>query len=316
MNRTAKIIVSTRLERFEQYRHPAYRGAVDVCDESQFAVIPPGVDTAMFTPDPQPEDGLIQSHIEAYLARDLLAARRRLPALLMSARLDPKKNHVGLVRAFAMSLQLQEAANVVIITAGAEDPLRSDAGLSPAEREVMRAVRGLVAAHRLWGKISIFSLRGQPALAAAYRYFRNLRSVFVLPALYEPFGLAPLEAAACGLPVVVTRNGGPSESFREGNQTFGLLVNPEDPADIAAALVHVVLHADVWETLAQRGRKRVLNRYTWAHTAQRYEQVFTEILTNSGRPSRPRLPIHLYFLDPRPDTDVGLDVLDKLFFGK
>ncbi len=312
MNRAAKIIVSTRLERFEQYGHRAYRGAVDVHDDARFAIIPPGVDTRLFTLEPQPQDARVRARVEAYLARDLPAARRRLPALLMSARLDPKKNHAGLVRAFATAPRLQEAANVVIITAGADDPLRSDEGLSPAEQEVVREVRDLVGTHRLWGKVSMFSLRGQPALAAAYRYFRGLRSVFVLPALYEPFGLAPLEAAACGLPVVVTRNGGPSESFREGNEVFGLLVDPEDPLDIARALERILLDEGAWETFARRGRARVLSRYTWDHTARGYARVFEEILARPASPAT-RLPIHPYFLDPSPETDVRLDELAALY---
>ncbi|MCL7454734.1 MAG: glycosyltransferase, partial [Anaerolineae bacterium] len=68
---------------------------------------------------------------------------------------------------------------------------------------------------QLWGKVSAFSLNSQQELASAYRYLSKRRSVFALTALYEPFGLAPLEAMAAGLPAIVTQNGGPSESLYE-----------------------------------------------------------------------------------------------------
>src|SRR5829696_3579054 len=89
---------------------------------------------------------------------------------------------------------------------------------------------------RMRGLVSMFALRSQGQLAAAYRFFSARHSVFALTALYEPFGLAPLEAMAAGLPAVVTKNGGPSESLREGDQEYGILVDPTDPEDVGAGL--------------------------------------------------------------------------------
>lgn len=51
---------------------------------------------------------------------------------------------------------------------------------------------------QLRGQVPMFALRGQGELVAGYRFFAKLYSVFVLTALYEPFGLAPLEAMAAG----------------------------------------------------------------------------------------------------------------------
>jgi hypothetical protein len=114
----------------------------------------------------------------------------------------------------------------------------------------------------------MFAIGGQVALAAAYRFFAaRPGSVFALTAWYEPFGLAPLEAAAAGLPVVVTQNGGPSESFREGSVEYGVLVNPGDPADIARGLLRLMA-ATTWQQFAWAGQQRVRARYTWERTAQ------------------------------------------------
>ena len=316
MNRAARVVVSTRQERFEQYGHRAYRGAIDVSDDERFVVIPPGVDTHLFRPQVDPaKDLAIQQDIEQRLARDIQETRRQLPAILMSARLDPKKNHVGLARAYAFSPLLQQRANLVFITAGAPDPLHTDEGLTPDEQNVVRAIREVIERHRLWGRVSAFSLKGQPALAAAYRYFRARRSVFVLPSLYEPFGLAPLEAAACGLPVVVTQNGGPREVFREGRESYGLLCNPDRPEDIADKIERLLADPALWAHYARRAQERVWSRFRWHHTAKQYLAIFRHIHASSVRevPS-PYLPIHPYFQAPSPATDVTVSELVHLYF--
>lgn len=316
MNRAAVNVVSTRLERFEQYAHHAYRGAVDVHDDRRFAVIPPGVDLRVFDAHARaPDEEAIHRRVWERLARDLAPERRELPAIVASSRLDPKKNHAGLLRAYAQSPRLRERANLVIITGALDDPLRRDEGSSPAERQVLTELRILVEAHALWGRVSAFALQGQPALAAAYRFFAARGSVFALTAFYEPFGLAPLEAAAAGLPVVVTENGGPGESLREGAVEYGVLVDPEDPADIARGLERLLCDAKAWQAFARRGRQRVLERYTWERTAAGYLALLAEIVANpAARRPAALLPIHPYFRDPRPENDVSLQELERLYF--
>ncbi len=66
-------------------------------------------------------------------------------------------------------------------------------------------------------------------------WWRAPAGVFVNPALTEPFGLTLLEAAATGLPLVATENGGPVDII--GNCGNGLLVDPLDRQAIAAALL-------------------------------------------------------------------------------
>ncbi|HEY77040.1 MAG TPA: glycosyltransferase family 1 protein [Thermoflexia bacterium] len=317
MNRSAVNIVSTRLERFEQYGHPAYRGAVDVSDDRRFAVVPPGVDLSIFDAEARSADeAAVHRHIQERLARDLDEDRQDLPAIVASSRLDPKKNHIGLVHAFGRSRSLQEQANLVLITAGLDDPLRDDGVATPSERAVLAQVREAVSQYGLWGKVSGFAIKGQSALAAAYRFFARRGSVFALTTYYEPFGLAPLEAAAAGLPVVVTRNGGPSESLREGGVEYGVLVDPADPVDIARGLERLLGDPATWAEFARRGRQRVRDRYTWERTAEGYLALIEEVLRHpeARRPSS-LLPIHPYFHDPRPETDVTLAELERLYWG-
>ena len=305
MSRAARIITSTRQERREQYGHPAYHGAVDPADDRKFAVVPPGVNLRIFDAETRgPADGRIAAYLEGVIARDIAPARRGLPAVLCSSRLDPKKNHVGLVQAFAHSAALRAAANLLIVARGVEG-LHDRSGLTAAEAAVLDEIASLCQAHDLTGQVAVFSLDGQQELAAAYRHLRARRSVFALTALYEPFGLAPLEAMAAGLPAVVTRHGGPAESMVEDGQEFGVLVDPTDPADIAAGLLRLVGPGNEWDAFQRAGRQRVLDRYTWERTAAGYLAVIEGMLAGP-EPSAAPPPIPAYFWEPTPEHDPGL----------
>ena len=308
MNRAAVVITSTRQERVEQYGHRAYSGAVDA--DERFAVVPPGVDLQVFDHSPQPGDADVARHVLAALERDVGHERAGLPAIVASSRLDPKKNHIDLVRAFARNPRLQEAANLVILTGALDDPLRDDGRAGESEREVLAVIRAEIAHKEITGKVSGFAVRGQRALAAAYRFFAARRSLFALTALYEPFGLAPLEAAAAGLPVVVTANGGPSESLREGDTEFGVLVDPADPGDIATGLERILLAPGAWERFAAAGRQRVLDRYTWSRTAAGYLDA---LAAAPDPPPETLLPIHPFFRDPESGPEITTEELAAVY---
>jgi sucrose-phosphate synthase len=239
--------------------------------------------------------------------RDIAPHRQSLPVVVASSRLDPKKNPVILAEAFAASSNLQETANLVFITGALNDPLRSDAGAGETEAAVLHDLRTTVQEGGLEGKVAAFGVQGQAALSGVYRYLARRRSVFALTALYEPFGLTPLEAAAAGLPVVATRNGGPSESLVDENGEYGVLVDPTDPAGIAAACVRAL--GSEWEHFARAGQRRVLDRYTWDRTAEGYVAAIERA---RARGDRPMLPIHPYFSEGSPDvSDKRLRELSK-----
>ncbi len=314
MDRAVRIITSTRQERFNQYTHPAYRGAVDPLDDNRFAIIPPGVALDIFdrtVRSPREED--VRATIVERLRRDL-GERADLPVIVASSRLDPKKNHRALLEAYAASPELQCCVNLVFITRGLDNPLQDYGKAGQTERAVLDDLMGIIAREQLRGKISMFSLESQEELAICYRFLAERRSVFALTALYEPFGLAPLEAMAAGLPVVVTKFGGPSESLREGDQDFGVLVDPTDLADIQNGLYQVLGDEERWHAYAKAGHRRVHERYTWERTAEGYEWVLERVLEVWGEhPIQPRLSIPPYFRNPTAENDISLDQLRELY---
>ena len=337
MNRSNVNVTSTSQERFNQYTHNAYRGAVDPTDDTRFAAVPPGVALHIFDKSArfEEEEG-VREHVVASLERDLSPDRIGLPCVVASSRLDPKKNHLALVEAFAGSPTLRESANLVILTGNLDNPLEDYGAAKDEERAVLDSLIEVIDRTRMRGEVSMFAVRGQRALAATYRYLAGQRSVFALTALYEPFGLAPLEAMAAGLPAVITKFGGPSESMREGNEEYGILVDPTDPEDVGAGLHTLTGNPEIWERYARDGYDRVLARYTWERTAVGYLEAISGTKNDAveGREegattlhagdqsgisgnvahSPPRLQIPPYFTDPASGIGVSLEALDELYY--
>ncbi len=305
MNRSRVNITSTLQERVVQYGHPAYQGAVDITNDNRFAMIPPGVNLAVFDKNitSESENETIK-HINTVLARDLNQDRLNLPCIIASSRVELKKNHMGLVKAYAQNAELQGASNLVILTSGLPNPLKDITGATITELEVLEPLIKFIDENGLRGKVTMFSLKGQSALGAAYRFFSNLGSVFTLPALHEPFGLAPLEAMAAGLPAVVTKFGGPSESMKQGADTFGILIDPSNPHDISEAILSLVNNPDLWNEYAKAGYKRVISTYNWKKTASAYLDIFDKYLKIGG--SEEYLPIHPFFTDPNQMNEINL----------
>jgi phosphatidyl-myo-inositol dimannoside synthase len=87
----------------------------------------------------------------------------------------------------------------------------------------------------------------------------------------EGFGLVFLEAGACGKPVVGGRSGGIPDAIEEG--TSGFLVNPDEPEDIARALVRLLTHPELAARMGAQGRSRVVQRFQWKHVSERIQEI-------------------------------------------
>lgn len=278
MARAARVITSTTEERLGQYGHALYRGAIDPNDDTRFRVIPPGINTDIFHADAQRDDSTVVARLRSMV---------RAPEcrhVVVASRLDPKKNVAGVVEAFCVSPELAAEAHLAVFVRGVDDPWQGIETLRADEQAVLEPILERIRDAGLRDRVSFVNAGSQRELAAAYRMFADSGSVFALPSLFEPFGLAPIEAAACGLAVVATRNGGPSEIFADG---AGVLMDPEDPAAMAGAFLEGLRgHAE----LAARGVQRVLTTYTWDKTAAAYLETIHQALAEPGRRSDAAIP--------------------------
>ncbi|MEC9484838.1 MAG: glycosyltransferase [Candidatus Izemoplasma sp.] len=262
------IFVSTNQEKNEQYTHPLYN---HYSSGKTFKVVPPGANTTVFAPIEESDIAKETTEkIDEVLARDINSDRLDLPIIIAASRLDSKKNHVGLLEAYAHDKSLQEKANILISLRGIENAFEGYEQASEDEKAILNQLMTIIKTHGLTGKVSFLNITSQYELADTYRYLTTKQGIFTLTALYEPFGLAPIEAMSTGLPVVVTKYGGPSNVLEKQGETFGVLVDVKDPEDVAAGFHKLLANYHYYKT---QGRKRVLTNYTWKIAAKKYEEA-------------------------------------------
>lgn len=108
----------------------------------------------------------------------------------------------------------------------------------------------------------------------------NTASLMVYAPRLEPFGFAPLEANACGLPVVAVAEGGVRETIEDGRN--GLVVE-HDPGAIAGAIDRLRRDRDLARKLGEYGASLVRERWTWNDALDRLESRFAEVLGSEAR---------------------------------
>lgn len=110
--------------------------------------------------------------------------------------------------------------------------------------------------------------------------------VFAMPSVYqsETFGVAALEASACGVPVVASRVGGVPETVRD--QETGFLVPPADPEALAGALARLLRDPLLRKNLGEAARQFVVRTYRWQDCVTRMEEMYFA-LTEKPTPHPP-----------------------------
>ncbi|WP_163958902.1 HAD-IIB family hydrolase [Sphingomonas insulae] len=209
------IIVSTHDEAERQLR--AYGVAID----GRIHCLPPGVPQR---PVPQGA-ATLADRLGAWLDHP------EKPIVLAIARPVRKKNLAALIRAFMLTPALRERANLVILAGQHDRPC------SREEQDVLTEMRALAATPALRGSIALPPSHDADDVSALYALAAK-GGVFVNPALHEPFGLTLIEAAAMGVPVIATMNGGPCEIVETIGH--GLLVDPRDEDAIGRACLAIV----------------------------------------------------------------------------
>jgi sucrose-phosphate synthase len=259
------IITSTKNEIEAQY------GLYNYYDPDCMTVIPPGTDLERYHP---PGDG----EVFDYTARLQPFLRDPgKPLVLALSRPDERKNIAVLLEAFGNSPELRKAANLLIIAGNREDIRDLDAGA----QGVLTQLLILVDAYDLYGSVAMPKQHRGDEIPDVYRAVSASGGVFVNPALTEPFGLTLLEAAASGLPLVATENGGPVDII--SNCGNGTLVDPLDADAIAAALLELLEDRNAWLEASRNGIEGVRKHYTWQAHARTYVEKLGQL---TGKPRK------------------------------
>jgi glycosyltransferase involved in cell wall biosynthesis len=211
-------------------------------DRRRMTVVPCGVDRALFRP-----------------AGPRAPRRPGVHRLVTASRLVERKGLADAVAALA------EVPGAELVVAGGPDAARLD-GDAEARR-----LRGLAAEHGVADRLVLLGRVSREAMPAL---LRSADAVVCVP-WYEPFGIAPLEAMACGIPVVATAVGGQIDSVV--HDLTGVHVPPRDPAALAEALRALLADPARGRELGAAGARRAGERYGFDRIAAATRAVYREV---------------------------------------
>jgi glycosyltransferase involved in cell wall biosynthesis len=220
-------------------------------DPEKVRVVPNAIDPFLLD-EPGPEE------------RDRLRERYQLRGrfVLYAGNIKPHKNLERLIVAFGRLKERAGTSDVKLLIIGDEINRYGSLRRSVEEAGVRHDVR-------------FFGFVPDRTLAALYR----MASVFAFPSLYEGFGLPPLEAMACGTPVVTSR----ISSLPEVVGDAALLVDPYSADDIAQALERVLSDDALAADLRTRGRARARN-FSWDRSVREIHALYMKALGVSPEP--------------------------------
>ena len=208
--------------------------------------------------------------LQTFACLDQDAARQQLkftPAqklVLYAGRFDPRKGLDTLVRAMADEAMAGHGDSQLLI-AGGSRPGQADG----QERD---RIESLVEALDLSARVRFLGRVDQDLLSTYYA----ASDVCCMPSHEEPFGLAALEAMACGTPVVASAVGG--LNFTVLPEQTGLLVAPGDSSQLGQAIARMLGDRSWAAHLGRASRARVEAHFSWDGVAGRLDQVYGELL--------------------------------------
>ena len=200
------------------------------------------------------------------------------PIILSLCRPDRRKNISGLITAYGEDKELQKKANLAIY-AGIRDDI---ATMEENEREVLTEILLLIDKYNLYGKMAIPKKHDTNIeVPELYRMAARTGGVFVNASLSETFGLTLIEAAASGLPVVSTKNGGPRDII--ANCKNGITVDVSDHKNISIALNRILDNNKLWNEYSENGIKNVKKFYSWQAHTKKYLDETNKILKSQSK---------------------------------
>ncbi len=241
-------------------------------DPHKVVVIPSAVNTEVFHP------------VEQLEARQTIGIEREARVIAYIGRMLPRKDIRNLVRATAELLRRRpeivdpSLAPLQLLLVGGETT-EPDPVVTPEIGELQKLGQELEISQYL-----TFVGKRQPKDLCQYY---SAADMVVTTPWYEPFGLTPLEAMACGRPVIGSAVGGIKFTIKD--RETGLLVPPRDPASLAEALYSLLTQREVRENMGISARQRVEQEFTWPVAAMRTATLYRHLLDERSSIDRPAI---------------------------
>lgn len=219
-------------------------------DASNIRIIPPGVDIHRFHV-PTGEEKRIKTTLPS----------RYIYCL---SRIDTNKGHDLLLTAFdAVRREVDDVD--LVIGGGSPNP-------KEREQEVFGMMEAIIEEMGMKNKVHIIGYVADEMMVTYYQ--QSL--FFVLPSLFEPFGMTTQEAMACGKAVIASKFGGIRNVIT--HNMSGLLVDVRDPEEFASEMIRLVRDDDFREEIGKAGHTLIREEYSWEAISERFLDFYSEFM--------------------------------------
>lgn len=225
-------------------------------EEGKIKVITIGVDTRIFHP------------VNRKRARRAIGIPNNAEAVLYIGRIEWRKGIGTLLYAFKEIAGKRSNARLYIVGGGKGNAAKN------LENNESERLKGIVSELGLDGKVEFLGAKQQNELHSYY----SACDVCVVPSYYEPFGIVPVEAMACGTPVVASRTGGLQYTVKEA--VTGYLAKPRDFRDLARKIARVLERGK--ESFSFNCIERVEKEFIWDGIAGNYVEYLNQIISGQA----------------------------------
>ncbi|MGE5462979.1 MAG: glycosyltransferase, partial [Syntrophothermus sp.] len=188
--------------------------------------------------------------------------------VLQLGRMVPRKGVDTAIRGFAqMVREGNVAARMVIVGGGSREP---DPKITPEIGRLQQIARE----EDVLNRVIFAGRRGRQEL----KYYFSAADVFISTPWYEPFGITPVEAMACGTPVIGANVGGIKHTVVDGET--GYLVPARDPNAVAERLVELYRNPEKLKRFSRQALKRVNELFTWQKVGERMAEYYEQLLAS------------------------------------
>lgn len=220
-------------------------------------IVPCGVDLSEFWPIPKAQ------------ARATLGLPMQERVVLQLGRMVPRKGVDTVIRAIALLAQQDLPTRLVVV--GGESPLPD-----PEKTPEIGRLQALTAKLGLQDRVTFVGQREREVL----KYFYSAADLFVTTPWYEPFGITPLEAMACGTPVIGSNVGGIKFTVRDGET--GYLVSPKAAGELCDRMAFLYRHPDILNLFGRQALRHVTRQFTWPKVASALASIYESVLAQTA----------------------------------
>jgi len=218
----------------------------------KITIIPCGFSPAEFYP------------INQKLARTIVGLPLEERIILQLGRMVPRKGVDNVVKSLGRLKSGLDDTRLVIVGGETESP---DPDLCP---EIAR-LQQIAKENNVLDRVTFVGRKSREVL----KYYYSAADLFITTPWYEPFGITPLEAMACGTPVIGSNVGGIKYSVED--ETTGFLVPPNDPQALADKISLLLSNDLLLGAMKFNSIKRVNSMFTWANVARLVENMYSRL---------------------------------------